>query len=104
MDTADTHPGDVVLDEERVDIRRVVVRLHPEGLLERVEILVPDHLGLGHAEDLAFHLAAVHPNQVDVAGRPGLSGQPLTVTTSALFSVLPYLMNSGYCANTMMTC
>ena len=65
-----THPSDVVLDEEGVDVGRVVVGLHPECLLERVEVLVPDHLGLGHAEDLALNLAAVHADQVDVAGCP----------------------------------
>ena len=88
METTSTHPGDVVLDEERVDVRRVVVRLHPEGLLERVEVLVPHHLGLGHAEDLALHLAAVHPDQVDVGGRPGLSGRALRTNPLSFISFL----------------
>lgn len=69
-----THPGDVVLDEEGVDVGRVVVRLNPEGLLERMEVLVPDHLGLGHSVDLALHLAAIHTDQVDVAGWPNELG------------------------------
>ena len=36
--------GDVVLEEEGVHVRGVVVGLDAEGLAERVVVLVPSHL------------------------------------------------------------
>ena len=36
------------------------------SLLEWVVVLVPDDLGLGHAEDVALDFAAVHPDEVDL--------------------------------------
>jgi len=44
------------------------VGLDAVGLLERVVVLVPDDLGLGHAEDAALDLAAVDSDQVDLGG------------------------------------
>ena len=42
----------------------LISHLDPGRLLVGVEVLVPDDLGLGHAEDLALDLAAVHADQV----------------------------------------
>ena len=58
--------GDVVLEEEGVGLGRVVVSLDTVSLLEWVVVLVPDDLGLGHAEDVALDFAAVHPDEVDL--------------------------------------
>ena len=60
--------GDVVLEEEGVGLWWVVVSLNAVGLLEGVVVLVPDHLGLGYAEDGALDLAAVDPDEVDLGG------------------------------------
>jgi hypothetical protein len=45
-----------------------VVSLNPVGLLQPMVVLVPDDLGLGHAEDAALDLAAVDSDQVDLGG------------------------------------
>jgi len=42
------------------------VSLNTVGLLERVVVLVPHDLGLGHAKDVALDLAAVDSDQVDL--------------------------------------
>ena len=43
-----------------------MVSLNTVGLLERVVVLVPDDLGLGHTKDVALDLAAVDSDQVDL--------------------------------------
>ena len=60
--------GDVVLEEEGVRLRRVVVSLNSVSLLELVVVLVPGDLGPGDAEDVALDLAAVDSDQVDLGG------------------------------------
>ena len=60
--------GDVVLEEEGVRLRRVVVSLNSVSLLELVVVLVPGDLGPGDAEDVALDLATVDSDQVDLGG------------------------------------
>jgi len=58
--------GDVVLEEQSVGLRRIVVSLDTGGLLQRLEVLVPDHIGLGDTKNLTLDLATVDTNQIDV--------------------------------------
>ena len=61
--------GDVVLEEQGVGLRRIVVSLDTGGLLQRLEVLVPDNIGLGDSKDLTLDLATINTNQVDIKRR-----------------------------------